>query len=49
MSEEDKFSLEDGKTLINFARDNIENFLRDSRRIIVPEVIKQKFSDKYEN
>ena len=47
MSEEDKFSLEDGKTLINFARDNIENFLRDSRRIIVPEVIKQKFSDKY--
>jgi hypothetical protein len=47
MSEEDRFSLEDGKTLINFARDNIENFLRDSRRIIVPEVIKQKFSDKY--
>ncbi len=47
MSEEDKFSLEDGKTLITFARDNIENFLRDSRRIIVPEVIKQKFSDKY--
>jgi uncharacterized protein (TIGR00296 family) len=47
MSEEDKFSLEDGKTLINFARDNIENFLRDSRRIIVPDVIKQKFSDKY--
>lgn len=47
MSEEDKFSLEDGKSLIKFARDNIENFLRDSRRIIVPEVIKQKFSDKY--
>jgi len=47
MSEEDKFSLEDGKLLIKFARDNIENFLRDSRRIIVPEVIKQKFSDKY--
>jgi len=47
MSEEDKFSLEDGKSLIKFARDNIENFLRDSRRIIVPDIIKQKFSDKY--
>ena len=47
MSEEHQFSLEDGKSLIKFARDNIENFLRDSRRIFVPEAIKQKFSDKY--
>jgi len=47
MSEEDKFSLEDGKLLIKFTRENIENFLINSRRIIVPDIIKQKFSDKY--
>ncbi len=47
MSEEDKFSLEDGKLLIRFARENIENFLKNNRRILVPEDIKQKFSNKY--
>lgn len=46
MSEEE-FSLEDGRLLIQFARDNIENFLAYNKRISVPEVIKQKFKDKY--
>ncbi len=44
---EEKFSLEDGKLLLRFARENIENFLKNNKRILVPEDIKQKFSDKY--
>ena len=47
MSDEEKFSLEDGKTLINFARENIEHYLKNSKRIGVPEEIKQKFANKY--
>lgn len=47
MSDEDKFSLEDGKLLIKFARDNIEYFLLHSSRIPVPEEIKNKFRDKF--
>ncbi|MFX1567289.1 MAG: TIGR00296 family protein [Promethearchaeota archaeon] len=47
MPDNDEFSLEDGKMLIKFARDNIEFFLINNRKIPVPDVIKQKFSDKY--
>lgn len=47
MSEEEIFSLEDGERLIEFTRDNIEFFLRNNRRIVVPEDIKQKFEEKY--
>lgn len=47
MSDEEKFTVEDGKALINFARENIEYFLQNSRKIPVPEVIKEKFGDKY--
>jgi uncharacterized protein (TIGR00296 family) len=47
MSYEDKFSLEDGEMLINFARDNIEFFLTNDRKIPIPEYIKDKFKDKY--
>jgi uncharacterized protein (TIGR00296 family) len=47
MSDDEKFSVEDGKLLIKFARDNIENYLTHSKRISVPEEIKQKFGDKY--
>ena len=47
MSDEDEFSLEEGKMLINFARENIEFFLRNNRRIPIPDIIKEKFSDKY--
>lgn len=47
MSDEDKFSIEDGTLLIKFARDNIENFLKNDRRMIVPDEIREKFGEKY--
>lgn len=47
MSDDEKFNVEDGKLLIQFARENIENYLKHSRIIPVPEGIKQKFGDKY--
>jgi len=47
MSDEELFSLDDGKTLIKFARENIEHFLKNSRRIIIPDGLREKFSDKY--
>ncbi|MFX1279516.1 MAG: TIGR00296 family protein [Promethearchaeota archaeon] len=47
MTYEEKFSLEDGKTLIKFARENIEFFLKNNRAILIPEHIKEKFSDKF--
>ncbi|UCD01292.1 MAG: TIGR00296 family protein [Promethearchaeota archaeon] len=47
MSDEDEFSLEEGRMLIRFARENIEFFLRNNRRIPIPEVIKERFSDNY--
>ncbi|MFX1393778.1 MAG: TIGR00296 family protein [Promethearchaeota archaeon] len=47
MSDEEKFSVEDGKMLITFARENIEYFLKNDRRIPVPDEIKQKFADNY--
>ncbi len=47
MSSEDIFSVEDGKLLINFARENIENFLRDDKRIPVSSEIKEKFAGNY--
>ncbi len=47
MSDEELFSLDDGKTLIKFARENIEHFLKNSKRIIIPDGLREKFSDKY--
>ncbi|MFW9900098.1 MAG: TIGR00296 family protein [Candidatus Thorarchaeota archaeon] len=47
MPDNDEFSLEDGKMLIKFARDNIEFFLTNNRKIPVPDIIKNKFSNKY--
>ena len=47
MSNEEIFSTEDGKLLIQFARQNIKNFLINSKRIIVPDDIKEKFGKKY--
>ncbi|MFX0025130.1 MAG: TIGR00296 family protein [Candidatus Hermodarchaeota archaeon] len=41
------FSLDDGKQLIKFARENIEYYLVNNRRIPIPNEIKNKFSDKY--
>ncbi len=47
MSDEERFSKEDGKALIKFARENIEYFLQNDKRIGVPDDIKEKFNDKY--
>jgi len=47
MSEEEKFSLEDGTLLIKFARDNIEYFLKNDRKVPITNEIKEKFGDKY--
>ena len=47
MNEKVKFSLEDGNLLIKFARDNIEYYLKNHRKIPIPEEIKKRFSEKY--
>ncbi len=47
MSKKELFNLEDGKQLIRFARQNIECYLKNNRRLIVPDDIKQKFRDEY--
>ena len=47
MSADEEFSVEDGKLLIEFARDNIEHYLTYNKRISVPEEIKHKFEEKY--
>lgn len=47
MSDEETFTREDGELLIKFARDNIENYLKHNKRIIVPDKIKEKFGEKY--
>jgi len=47
MPYKDEFSLEEGKILIKFARENIEFFLNNNRRIPIPDIIKERFSDKY--
>ncbi len=47
MSDEERFTLEDGEMLIKFARDNIEYFIKNNRKIPVAEEIKEKFKDKY--
>ena len=47
MSDDERFSEEDGKQLINFARENIVFYLKNSKRIGIPEEIREKFADKY--
>ena len=47
MSKKEIFSLEDGILLLNFARDNIEYYLENNRRIPIPEEIRKRFSGKY--
>ena len=47
MSNYELFIEKDGELLIKFARDNIESFLRNNRRVIVPDEIKEKFGENY--
>ena len=47
MSNDNEFSLEEGKLLIKFARENIEFYLKNNRRIPIPDLIREKFGDHY--
>ena len=47
MPDEEMFSIVEGTMLIEFARENIEFFLRNDRRIPIPPLIKEKFTNKY--
>ncbi|MFX0002731.1 MAG: TIGR00296 family protein [Promethearchaeota archaeon] len=47
MPNEHEFSLEEGKILIKFTRENIEFYLKDNKRMPIPDKIKEKFSEKY--
>jgi len=47
MTEKELFTLEEGEALIKFARENIEYYLENNKRIIVLDDLKEKFSDKY--
>jgi uncharacterized protein (TIGR00296 family) len=47
MIDKEIFTLEEGKVLIKFVRENIEHFLQNSKRIIVPDDLRKKFTDKY--
>ncbi|MHA2288233.1 MAG: TIGR00296 family protein [Promethearchaeota archaeon] len=47
MTEKELFSLEEGSALIKFARENIEYYLANNKRIVVSEALKERFSDKY--
>lgn len=43
----DIFSLEDGKKLIQFARENIKYYLENDEKLPVPNEVKNKFSENY--
>jgi len=47
MADEEIFTVADGKELIQFARDNIEYYLKNSEGIMIPEVLKEKFKGNY--
>ncbi len=47
MENKNDFTVEDGHILINFARENIEYFLKNDTKIVVPAEIKEKFGEKY--
>ncbi|MFX1413388.1 MAG: TIGR00296 family protein [Promethearchaeota archaeon] len=47
MSNNEIFTLEDGKRLIQFARENINNYLKNDKKILIPEEFRNKFSENY--
>jgi len=47
MADKEIFTVADGKELIQFARDNIEYYLKNKKGIIIPEVLKEKFKENY--
>jgi len=47
MADKEIFTVADGKELIQFARDNIGYYLKNSKGIIIPEVLKEKYKENY--
>ncbi len=47
MTDKEIFTVADGKELLQFARDNIEYFLKNSKRIVIPEGLKEKYKENY--
>ncbi len=47
MADKEIFTVADGKELIQFARDNIEYYLKNREEMMIPEVIKEKFKENY--
>jgi uncharacterized protein (TIGR00296 family) len=47
MSNEKEFTVEDGQELIQFARKNIENYLKNDQRIRISERFHEKYGEKY--
>ncbi|MHA1458397.1 MAG: TIGR00296 family protein [Promethearchaeota archaeon] len=47
MTDKEIFTVADGKELIKFARDNIVYYLKNNKRIIISEVLKEKYKENY--
>jgi len=47
MTDKEIFTVADGKELLQFARDNIEYFLKNSKRIVIPKGFKEKYKENY--
>ncbi len=47
MTDKEIFTVADGKELIQFVRDNIVYYLKNSKPIIIPEVLKEKYKENY--
>ncbi|MBD3341370.1 MAG: TIGR00296 family protein [Candidatus Lokiarchaeota archaeon] len=47
MTEGELFTIEDGRKLIKFARENIEYYLKNNRRMPVPKELREQYSNKY--
>ena len=47
MTDEEIFTVADGKELIQFARDNIEYYLKNNEGVMIPEGIREKFKENY--
>jgi len=47
MADKEIFTVADGKELLQFARDNIEYYIKNSKSIVIPEVLKEKYKENY--
>jgi uncharacterized protein (TIGR00296 family) len=47
MADKETFTVADGKELILFARENIEFFLKNNKRMAVPDFLKEKYKENF--